>query len=78
MIEFDLEPHGEFNKFSPNLYAYTRKRRIRESGFERKFYVDEDGHYWLGFLDDGGWFVGARVMAILCEGTKMQELARRR
>jgi len=59
--------------FSPNLYAFmTSSRNIR--GFAPRARVFQDRHkdLWIGYFDDTGMFVGARLSRVLCVGAKAE------
>jgi hypothetical protein len=57
-------------KYSPNLYAFLRKRR--SSGVLRRssVYRDVKGTLWMGFIDDLGSFNGVKLERTLLDGAK--------
>jgi hypothetical protein len=59
--------HKRHEKYSPNLYSWFRRY-----GKNRpcSAYRDNDNNLWLGYYDEDGWFMGQKVIAILCEGSK--------
>ena len=58
-------------RYSPNLYRWLNNK---QSLFHQlQIYTDRDGVLYIGWLDDEAadvWFTGARLMAVLCYGTK--------
>lgn len=62
----------QHDRFSPNLFKFLKARSV----FARlgQVYRDQDGVLWLGF-EDSPFFVGVRLMEILCQGTKAQTAA---
>ena len=61
------------SKYSKNLYHFLK----RSEGVFHKIqaYLDKDGVIYLGWIDDNDsdgavWFTGARLMAVLCFGTR--------
>jgi hypothetical protein len=51
--------------FSPNLFRWLRKHRIMQMFADR---YEHDGTEYIGFLDDGGSFVGSKLWGVLCNG----------
>lgn len=58
-------------KFSPNLFEFLSTRSPTVFKLQRLFL---DGHavQWLGYFDDVGHFVGARLSQVLAQGKKVQ------
>lgn len=56
------------DKYSPNLYKYMRKNKGAQ--MYARAYKDNDGHVWIGYIHEGD-FIGARLNAILCNGSKV-------
>lgn len=54
------------DKFSPNLYKWlTMPRRNHRSA---RVFADRDGVLWIGSVYEPGWFIGARLLNVLCMG----------
>lgn len=56
------------SSFSPNLYRYMRKQRSF-ARYITVFRSSEDSTLWLGCIWDGD-FIGARLMQVLCHGSR--------
>lgn len=54
------------DKYSLRLYRFVRHPRFNICRDSLKVYRDKDGCLWIGRLDDGDWFYGARLMSVLC------------
>lgn len=61
-------------KFSPNLHLFLSTHRNRGIGMYGRAYRDKDGVLWIGYLDDD-YLIGARLMQVLCNGSKTQTFA---
>lgn len=56
-------------KYSPNLYRWLTLRRSAHRAWTSRVYRDADGTLWIGRLDMGD-LIGARLIAVLCNGAK--------
>lgn len=66
----ELSPEaGE--KFSPNLYEYLKKRGVWANYM--RLWLDDKGTQWLGYFDDIGSFIGARLNQVLVNGKKAED-----
>lgn len=55
--------------WSPNLQAFLNSR----PHFRRIYFDPEHGIWWIGCVDVGGRFkAGAKLLAVLCNGSKTQ------
>lgn len=59
------------DKYSPNLHKFMALRSHTLFGRYGRIYRDQDDVLWLGFIHDGD-FIGARLVAVLCNGAKEQ------
>lgn len=66
----ELHPSGGA-KFSPNLFEFLSTRSPTVFKLQRLF-VDGHSVQWLGYFDDVGHFVGARLNQVLAQGKKAQ------
>lgn len=57
-------------KYSPNLYEFLTAKRNKSWAALQHLFEDKQGKQWLGFFDDVGHFVGARLSQILSYGKK--------
>ena len=57
------------SKYSPNLYKWLMHRNHKRRSTQSMVYSGH-GHLWIGSVDEDGWFYGARLMAVLCNGSK--------
>lgn len=74
MINFKLNEINPRNgsKYSPNLYKFLKKNKGRSF----KVFEDKEGYLWIGDYEEGfgnpkGYFVGHRLIRVLCEGSKV-------
>lgn len=58
-------------KYSPNLYRWLTMRNKKHHAWTSRVYRDETGMLWIGMLDLGD-LIGARLMNVLCYGTKAE------
>ncbi|WP_371436269.1 hypothetical protein [Polaromonas sp.] len=56
-------------KYSPNLYEWMKRQSSKRALPLPNVYRGHDGVDWIGWMD-GPYFIGARVMAVLCHGAK--------
>lgn len=61
-------------KYSPNLHKFLSSRNHRIARTYAHVYRDKDGVLWLGYLDEG-FLMGARLMQVLCNGSKTPTFA---
>lgn len=61
-------------KFSPNLFKFLASRRQKVLARYARVYRDREGVLWLGYLDDY-FLIGARLMQVLCNGSKAETFA---
>ncbi len=61
-------------RFSPNLYAFLKSRRNATMLRYGRVYRDHEGALWLGYPDED-FFIGARLIAVLCNGARTQTAA---
>lgn len=59
------------DRFSTNLYKWLTMRSKKHRGWTSRVYRDEAGTLWIGMLDLGD-LIGARLMNVLCYGTKAE------
>ncbi|MEJ6003708.1 hypothetical protein [Paucibacter soli] len=64
-------------KYSPNLHAFLKRGRNAVQQRLARVYKDPEGVLWLGYPDDE-FFIGARLMSILCNGAKTETFAHTR
>lgn len=64
------------DKYSPNLYRWIVAKSPKTVEVMIRVFVATDGSKWIGYLDDG-WFVGSRLLGVLCNGGKEQSFAYR-
>jgi len=57
-------------KYSPNLYAFLNARKNSSQLRLARVFIDQAGVEYLGFLDDTGCLIGARLTQVLCDGAK--------
>lgn len=62
------------DKFSPNLFKFLSSRRRKFMAEYAGVFKDDRGWLWLGSRDEG-WFHGARLLGVLCNGRKEQTFA---
>ena len=61
-------------KFSPNLWRFLRKNPTqRDYG---RVWRDNSGTLWIGWIDEGVFLIGARLVAVLCGGWRCHTSAR--
>lgn len=58
-------------KYSPNLHRWLALRSKKHHAWTSRVYRDETGMLWIGMLDLGD-LIGARLMNVLCYGTKAE------
>lgn len=59
----------EGDRYSPNLRKWMLKNsRVHPNDLFR----DRDGTLWIGWIDDGMWFIGSRLWQVLCNGARAQ------
>ena len=58
------------DKYSPNLYKFMTQKDHAITSTCANVYRDKQGALWLGYRDEEGWFMGARLIAVLCNGRK--------
>lgn len=58
-------------KYSPNLHRWLTMRNKKHHAWTSRVYRDEAGTLWIGMLDLGD-MIGARLMNVLCYGTKAE------
>jgi hypothetical protein len=63
------------DKYSPNLFKFLTSNRRKVAATYGRVYRDKQGVLWLGFRDEEDWFMGARLMAVLCNGRKEETFA---
>jgi hypothetical protein len=56
-------------KYSPNLHKWLTMRGKKHHAWTSRVYRDRIGTLWIGMLDHGD-LIGARLMNVLCYGTK--------
>jgi len=56
-------------KYSPNLRKWAKKNAACPS---HDVYTDASGTLWIGWIDDGRWFVGSRLWRVLTFGRKAE------
>lgn len=59
------------SKYSPNLYRWLTMRSKKHHAWTSRVYRDKGGTLWIGMLDLGD-LIGARLMHVLCYGTKAE------
>lgn len=78
--ELGLQPNGldvravdprNGGKYSPNLYKWLTMRSKKHHAWTSRVYRDGDGVLFIGMMDDGD-LIGARLMNVLCYGTKAE------
>lgn len=62
---------GKGAKYSPNLHKWLTMRSKRHHAWTSLVYRDVDGMLYIGMMDDGD-LIGARLMNVLCYGTKAE------
>jgi len=73
MTIFDFEKHGHCNKFSPNLYNFlNNKNKLKKRNRDISFFRDETKQLYVGYKDECGDLIGARVSRILAVGSKAE------
>lgn len=72
-------PRGEMNgsgKYSPNLFRWAQKWVSRYAGWGAKanpaVFRAGDKTLWIGRIGDDGWFSGAKLMRVLCNGASQE------
>jgi len=63
------------DKYSPNLFKFLTSNRREIAATYGQVYRDKQGVLWLGFRDEEEWFMGARLMAVLCSGRRADTFA---
>lgn len=58
-------------KYSPNLHRWLTMRGKKHHAWTSRVYRDNAGTLWIGMLDLGD-LIGARLMNVLCYGTKAE------
>ena len=58
-------------KYSPNLHRWLTMRNKKHHAWTSRVYRDQGGMLWIGMLDLGD-LIGARLMNVLCYGTKAE------
>ena len=58
-------------KYSPNLHRWLTMRNKKHHAWTSRVYRDHGGMLWIGMLDLGD-LIGARLMNVLCYGTKAE------
>jgi len=58
-------------KYSPNLHKWLTMRNKKHHAWTSRVYRDTGGMLWIGMLDLGD-LIGARLMNVLCCGTKAE------
>lgn len=56
------------SKYSPNLKRWCRK----QAAHDNRVYRGKDGALWIGWIDDGLWFIGSRFWRVMCLGAKAE------
>lgn len=74
LADIDPDVHG---KYSKNLFLFLKKS---QGVFHlMQVYSDRDGVLYIGWLDgsdeEGIWFTGTRLIAVLCNGSRERMLA---
>ncbi len=59
------------SRYSPNLFSWLTMRSRKHHAWTSRVYRDKDGTLWIGMLDQGDLF-GARLMNVLCNGSKAE------
>lgn len=59
-------------KFSPNLHAFLSSSKGKHIARLGTVFRDEQGTLWLGYKDDLGSLIGARLPQVLCFGKKAE------
>jgi hypothetical protein len=63
------------DKYSPNLHKYLMGKRRSIAAIYATVYQDRNGSIWLGYRDEENWFMGARLITVLCSGSRTDTLA---
>ncbi|PTQ64510.1 hypothetical protein C8J45_103360 [Sphingomonas sp. PP-CE-3G-477] len=61
-------------KYSPNLQKWLAKNDGSPWGTAR-VWIAADATYWIGWVDDDGWFYGTRLMCVMVDGRKAEVYA---
>lgn len=61
-------------RFSPNLHGFLKTRRNQSMLRFGRVYKDPEGALWLGYPDEE-FFVGARLISVLCNGARTNTAA---
>lgn len=69
-LDISLIEPARHGKYSPNLYAFLRARKNSSQLRLARVFVDKSDVEYLGFLDDTGCLIGARLSQVLCYGEK--------
>jgi hypothetical protein len=69
-LDISLIDPALHRKYSPNLYAFLRARKHSSQLRLARVFIDQAGVEYLGFLDDTGCLIGARLTQVLCDGAK--------
>lgn len=59
---------------SPNLARWLKRHGKRPLG-RPNIFRDHDGVRWIGWIDDTEWFIGTRLMRVLCDGSRATPFA---
>jgi hypothetical protein len=59
-------------KYSPNLYAFLMAPRNKSLAVRARVFQAADKCLWLGYMDDNGSLIGARMSQVLCYGRKVE------
>ncbi len=59
-------------KYSPNLYQFLAHRRNKGLAARARVFSTADSTMYIGFFDDTGCFIGARMSRVLCYGAKVE------
>ncbi len=62
-------------KYSPNLFKFMTNPNKKIIAEYAAVYSDKQGVLWLGYRDEDSWFMGARLMAVLCNGRRCDVFA---
>lgn len=69
----DLTPK-KHEKFSPNLHRWLTARGNSSRVTHSRVYRLKNGTRWIGYLDED-FFIGARLMGVLCNGRREDSAA---
>lgn len=57
-------------RYSPNLHRWLTSRKRKHRTWTSRVYRDADGVLWVGMLVDFGDLIGAKLYAVLCNGSQ--------